>query len=421
MSAQHLDSSVKFNGAASYGRRFQMLFLRKALTKRSGGKRKRMNPLSLLPFLTILTACHSPLEPIEPRSEPDIWVTAYYASWMQNHLAPHEIDYTAVTHIVHFSIRPNADGTLNTGSFIEQAQIPATVQAVHRAGKKILIAVGGWWCRDVFEGAMSSGNRSRFVNNLVDFMSNYGYDGIDIDMEDMQPHNAADYIGFIRELRFRLDKLNPRPLLTAAVGWEYSIFAQLTNEFDQINLMTYDMSGPWGGWVVWHNAPIFNGNHTFPNGNPLPSADTYIKRMLALGVPANKLGIGIDFYGYVWSGGLGTPTGGVTQPRQRWAVAPSVQSNVPYYTIMDTFYQRDYERWDSDAEAAYLSIDRAGASEDKFISYDNEETCKKKIEYTRGKGLGGVIIWELGGGWRPTAKTPDTLLQAVKAAITASR
>ncbi len=380
-----------------------------------------MSAIISLPFLMYLMSCDSATNPPETPPNQNIWVTAYYASWMQNHLPPDKIDYTAVTHIVHFSIRPNADGTLNTGSFIEQAQIPATVQAVHNAGKKILIAVGGWWCRDVYEGAMSLSNRARFVSNLVDFMTKNDYDGIDIDMEDMQPHNATDYVAFIRELRAALNKLNPQPLLTAAVGWEYPIFAQLQNEFDQINLMTYDMSGPWGGWVVWHNAPIFNGNYTFPNGNPLPSADTYIKRMLALGVPANKLGIGIDFYGYVWSGGLGTPTGGVTQPRQRWAIAPSVQPNVPYHAIMDSFYQREYERWDSDAEAAYLSIDKPRASEDKFISYDNEETCKKKIKYASSKGLGGVIIWELGGGWRPGVKNPDNLLQAVKAAIAASK
>jgi chitinase len=336
---------------------------------------------------------------------------------MQDYLPPTSIDFEAITHLVHFSIRPNADGTLNTKEFADHAQIMATVRAAHRAGRKILLAVGGWWSRDVFEEAMEHSNRTRFVQGLVDFMVANGYDGIDIDMEDMQSHNAIDYEAFIKELRSKLDRLDPRPLLTAAVGWEYSIFARLQDEFDQINLMTYDLAGAWGGWVVWHNAPIYDGDHTLPNGSALPCADVYVKRMMALGMPTTKIGIGIDFYGYIWSGGMGTPTGGVTEPRQRWAIAPSVQPNVPYYTIMDTFYQKDYERWDSEADAAYLSIDRPGSSEDKFISYDNEETCKKKIEYARARGLGGVIIWELGGGWRPRAKNPDSLLQAVKSAL----
>jgi chitinase len=376
-----------------------------------------MNPTILLPILLILAGCDAPPRMAQSIPNPNIWVTAYYACWMENQLPPDKIDCGAVTHIIHFAIRPNADGTLNAGGFSEQAQILATVQAVHRAGKKILIAVGGWWCRDVFEGAMSSSNRPGFINNLVDFMVSNGYDGIDIDMEDMQPQDAADYIAFIKGLRFRLDQLNPRPLLTAAVGWEYPTFASLKNEFDQINLMTYDFSGAWGGWVVWHNSPIYNGNQTLRNGAPLPSADSYVNRMLALGVPANKIGIGIDFYGYVWSGGNGTPTGGVTEPTQRWSTPPAVQANVPYSIIMDTYYERAYLRWDSLAQASYLSIDKPGSSDDKFISFDSDISCQRKVKYAMTKGLGGVIIWELGGGWRPSTPIPDYLLQAVKAAL----
>jgi hypothetical protein len=42
----------------------------------------------------------------------------------------------------------------------------------------------------------------------------------------------------------------------------------------------------------------------------------------------------------------------------------------------------------------------------------------KKLTYVRQQGLGGVIIWELGGGYRdsqPTGKK-DALLQSVKRA-----
>lgn len=351
-----------------------------------------------------------------------MWVSAYYADWMQDYLPPSEIDYGAVTHILHFSIFPKADGTLNTSAnrFDNPANIiiPA-VTAVHNAGKKISIVVGGWWSRDVFEGSISSANRTRFVDNLVEFMTTYGYDGIDIDMEDMVPQNGPDFVAFIRALRARLDTITPRPVLTTSVGWEYPIFAQLVNEFDQINLMTYDMSGAWPGWISWHNAPIYSGGATLPGTTrPLPSVDGCVSSMMSLGVPASKIGIGIDFYGYVWSGGDGVTAGGVTEPRQSWTTAPSVQANVPYYSIMDSCYQTQYYRWDSTAQAAFLSIDNPGSSDDKFISYDDQTSCQKKIEYVRDKRLGGVIIFELGAGYRAnqTAGQRDPLLQAVKRA-----
>ncbi len=52
---------------------------------------------------------------------PQLWVTAYYAGWMQGnqwsyHLRPENIDYTAMTHIVHFSLGPNPDGTYFEGT-----------------------------------------------------------------------------------------------------------------------------------------------------------------------------------------------------------------------------------------------------------------------------------------------------------------
>jgi GH18 family chitinase len=83
---------------------------------------------------------------------------------------------------------------------------------------------------------------------------------------------------------------------------------------------------------------------------------------------------------------------------------------------MDTYYERAYLRWDSIAQASYLSIDMPGSSDDKFISYDSDIACQRKVKYAMTNGLGGVFIWELGGEWRPSAPIPDYLLQAIKAA-----
>ncbi|NJD23624.1 MAG: T9SS type A sorting domain-containing protein, partial [Melioribacter sp.] len=168
----------------------------------------------------------------------------------------------------------------------------------------------------------------------------------------------------------------------------------------------------------WHNSPLYNGGYQFPccPGSFLPSTDSQVNAFIAKGIPANKLGIGIDFYGYVWNGGNGTATGGVTKPRQEWITDPWVQSNVPYYSIMEKYYHSQYYGWDDDAKASYLSIDNSGSVNDKFISYDDEKSVQAKFDYARTKGIGGLIIWELGGGYRANqvAGQQDVLLQAVK-------
>ena len=43
----------------------------------------------------------------------ELRVTAYYPGYRQSYLPPESIDFSAVTHTIHFSLMPNADGSLN--------------------------------------------------------------------------------------------------------------------------------------------------------------------------------------------------------------------------------------------------------------------------------------------------------------------
>jgi chitinase len=346
------------------------------------------------------------------------WITAYYAGWNQNSLPPGSIDYSAVTHIIHFSIYPtqggNVDGTQNG---ITRESAAAAVGTAHAAGKKILLTCGGWGSDKSFDEATSPANRRTFVNNLVHYMQQSGYDGLDIDWEPVT--SPAQFKQFIPELRRAMKAANPASLLTTAAFSFDKAVVEMKDYFDQINLMTYDMSGPWPAWISWHNSPVYDGGYRFPStGNLLPSMDGRVNEYIKAGVPAAKLGIGIDFYGYVWSGGTGTSTGGVTKPRQAWTTPPIVKSNVAYSAIMDSYGMYPV-RYDSVAQAVYISIDAPQDEDDKFISFENEKTMFEKAAYVRQKGLGGVILYELAAGYRPGLPPGqrDPLLQAVKSAF----
>jgi chitinase len=352
------------------------------------------------------------------------WVTAYYAGWMQgnqwsHHLTPEGIDFQAITHIVHFSLLPNADGTLNDlGNGLDRSNARALTRAAHAAGKKAIVCVGGWNTEEGFASATHPGVRSTFIRNLLELVRTRAYDGIDIDWEPVSERYHDQYVDFITELQRAIEGTHQGLLLTAACMGDPSLFARIHPLLDQLNIMTYDFSGAWPGWLTWHNSAVYSGGVTFPGtGAPLPSVHDRVLTFLAAGIPAAKLGIGIDFYGYVWTGGTGTPTGGVTEPRQSWDAAPWVKDNVAYYQIMDSLFKPHIYRWDAEAQAAYLSIDNPGSANDRFVSYDDESSCRSKIAYVRQYGLGGVIIWELGGGWRPGGSPRDPLLKAVRAAV----
>ncbi len=349
-----------------------------------------------------------------------IWVSAYYSGYSQEssasrRLYPAQIDYGAVTAIVHFALVVNQDGTLDDQTrHVDSASADSLVTAVHAAGRRVLICVGGSSSEQGFRGATSNANRDSFIARLIALDTSRHYDGIDIDWEPLAASDTVQYAAFADELRTALHNTDPQLLLSAATAWQPSLFARVQHDFDQINILTYHLSGPYPGWVTWHNAPIYDGGYTFP-GHPteyLPSANGLVDTFEASGVLPQKIGIGIDFYGAVWRGGDGTPTGGVTAPRQSWTVAPTV-TYMAYASIMDSLYQTQYYRWDSVPQAAYLSIDSSGSAGDEFISYDDESSCRAKVNYVRANGIGGVIIWELGAGWRPSAAVPDTLLRTV--------
>ena len=312
---------------------------------------------------------------------------------------------------MHFSADPTSSGGVEF-SDLDAWSANEAVTHTHNAGKKILISIGGWGSWSMFNRVIRYDSlRAVFIQSLIDFMNQYGYDGLDIDAEPI--NNAGRWQTFIRELRAAMP---PGKLLTCAVMTEDVAVAAVHEEFDQINIMTYDMSGAWPGWVTWHNAPIYNGGKTFPSTDgPLPSADLFVDMLISAGVPKEKIGIGLDWYGYAWKGGAGTPTGGATAPYQEYTSDPNVEANIPYHDIKSR-WPNVGEKWDASAQAAYLSIDATGSSNDFFVSFDNEQTGQAKIDYVRQKGLGGIIVWELGGGYQPGANPPDRLSRALKAA-----
>jgi chitinase len=351
-----------------------------------------------------------------------LWSTGYYPGYRQSAMPASNVDFTALTHVIHFSIAPNADGSLNTSiNSLTPSRSNDLVTRAHAAGRPVLICVAGSGSGG-FMGATTNTHRSTFIMNLLNFMTTYNYDGIDLDWEPLYSSEAGQYTNLVKELRSALDGFTPRRLLTVATAQQPGWFAALQSQFDQINLMTYDLAGTWPGWVTWFNAPIYNGGYRFPStGGLIPSADGMVQDFLDAGVAGSKLGIGIAFYGKLWAGGTGTSTGGASLPRQSWATAPAT-SALSYATIMSTYYQSNLYHWDAAAQAAYLSLDNTGSANDEFISYDDEHTCMAKVSYARNRSLGGVMIWELGQGYLSTqpAGQRDPLLQAIKLSVRAT-
>src|SRR5437667_7634397 len=69
-----------------------------------------------------------------------LWCIGYYPGWEQGTMPASTIDFVALTHIIHFSLVPNSDGSLDsTINVISPANSADIVSRTHTAGKKTLI------------------------------------------------------------------------------------------------------------------------------------------------------------------------------------------------------------------------------------------------------------------------------------------
>src|SRR6267378_3422021 len=206
----------------------------------------------------------------------EIWRTGYFPGWEQDSMSASAIDFTTITHVMHFAVTPNANGGLDTNANgLTVAKSLDIVSQAHTAGRKVLICIGGGGAQAGFQGAASGANLATFINTITNFMAIRGYDGVDIDWEPLPTTDAQPFSNLIQGLRTALNGFSQPKLLTAAAGAyppygdsptaQYVMYAALQSQFDQINVMTYDMSGPYGGWVTWFNSPLYDGGYRFPS------------------------------------------------------------------------------------------------------------------------------------------------------------
>lgn len=144
------------------------------------------------------------------------------------------------------------------------------------------------------------------------------------------------------------------------------------------------MSGAWSS-VTGFNAPLFNSTSNPPEGT---STDTAIRGVLAAGVPAEKLLMGVPFYGRGWSN-VGATNNGLHQPFS--GVPGDAGGSFDYGDLVTDQVNRFERLWHGQARVPWLY----DAESKTMITYDDPESLTEKAEYAREHGLAGIMIWEI--------------------------
>lgn len=219
---------------------------------------------------------------IQP-GNPDFRVVGYYKGDLMNY--NDKIDFSRITHLNIAFINPDASGV-----FHPVPGLTALVAQAHQHKVKVLAAIGGGRAPDYYSSLISKEKRSDFVISIKGIMENYDLDGIDVDIEGSLITDT--YAGFIQELA---GAIKPKGLLTVAVASNNAgkLDSVTLANFDFINIMSYDKTGPW--------RPNDPGQHA-----PYEMALNDIAFWKSKGVDGSKLNLGVPFYGYGFNSSTNT-------------------------------------------------------------------------------------------------------------------
>ncbi|MFI6288161.1 glycosyl hydrolase family 18 protein [Streptomyces sp. NPDC051018] len=260
---------------------------------------------------------------------------------------------------------------------------------------KILYSFGGWTWSGGFTQAMQ--NPAAFAQSCYDLVEDPRwadvFDGIDLDWEypnacGLTCDSSGPAVMKNMAQAFRT-KFGPNYLVTAAVtadasaggkidAADYGGAAQYLNWY---NVMTYDFFGAWAaqGPTAPHS-PL-----TAYTGIPqsgFNSAEA-IAKYKAKGVPANKLLLGIGFYGRGWTGVTqATPGGTATGPAQG-----TYEPGFEDYKVLKTTCP-------ATGTIGGTAYAKCGAN---WWGYDTPATIGSKMSWAKSQGLGGAFFWEFSG------------------------
>ncbi|GGT65068.1 glycoside hydrolase family 18 protein [Streptomyces althioticus] len=262
-------------------------------------------------------------------------------------------------------------------------------------GLKVIWSFGGWtWSGGFGEAAK---NPAAFAQSCLDLVEDPRwagvFDGIDIDWEYPNACGATcDTSGrdAYRELMAALrSTFGPDRLVTAAIPADATDggkidaadYAGAAPYVDWYNPMTYDYFGAWD--TAGPTAP----HSPLTSYDGIPKAEYHsaatIAKLTGLGVPADKLLLGIGFYGRGWTGVTQAEPGGTaTGP------APGTyEAGIDDYKVLK-------DRCPATGTVGGTAYARCG---DQWWSYDTPETVASKTEWKNQQGLGGTFFWELSG------------------------
>eukprot|EP00486_Rosalina_sp_Unknown_P000729 CAMPEP_0201563932 /NCGR_PEP_ID=MMETSP0190_2-20130828/1571_1 /ASSEMBLY_ACC=CAM_ASM_000263 /TAXON_ID=37353 /ORGANISM="Rosalina sp." /LENGTH=478 /DNA_ID=CAMNT_0047979385 /DNA_START=44 /DNA_END=1481 /DNA_ORIENTATION=+ len=307
---------------------------------------------------------------------------------------------------------------------------------------KVIISIGGWNFPSNFWSQMASdvSSRTAFINSAKAFMSQYGFDGIDIDWEYPKSparqdevkitcqqfdetsdaggmaSDGANLVELVKEMRaaFGADKIITIASQADMKKATDEDIKGLFEYIDMYNLMTYDytVSDIKDSPITAPNQPLYPP--PADSGVWNDSTAVTINGYLAQGIPANKMSVGIAYYGHAWyapglSGEENWCKYGLKTQIQGKCCGPFAQTYGALYgkysQLCGTYMYSEIQKagfttcFNNDTQSAIGYAETAGSDgyteAGVWISYIDQPTIKAIVTFAKERGLGGAFAFDL--------------------------
>ncbi|MEO6187790.1 MAG: glycosyl hydrolase family 18 protein [Ginsengibacter sp.] len=274
------------------------------------------------------------------------------------------VPFDELTHINLYFLNPDSLGNFNT----DLSAIIPFVKEAHRHNVKVLPSIGGGSPHPYYHSLLMDNKRAKLVNDLLQIALKYDFDGIDVDIEGGDI--SSKYEDFVVDLKKELHQHGK--LLTAAIAvYSQAAFTdKALEQFNFVNLMSYDHTGP---WRPDNPGPHSTYDQAVEDLNFFATTRSIQKEKITLGVP---------FYGYSFGPTLQSPPGSLN-----------------YNDIVSQF---------PGAESTDSLLMPSGAT----LHYNGIPTIKKKTLLAKEKGM-GIMIWQISGDAGPGKSLLDAIYHEI--------